>query len=79
MFLCLIDLFILTFCYVATSLCAYYFSPVTVNPGLILPALGILIVSYCLVFGLFRINHVIWRTSNEIEYLKVFLASLGCW
>lgn len=77
MFLCLIDLFILTFCYVATSLCAYYFSPVTVNPGLILPALGILIASYCLVFGLFRINHVIWRTSNEIEYLKVFLASLG--
>ena len=41
-----------------------------------LPVL-VLLGSYVLCFGLFGINSAIWRYADEIEYIKILLASLA--
>ena len=72
-----VDLGVICLAYAAVVLLAFLFGGAGVDASrLWLPPLALL-VSYVLIFGLFRINETIWRYADEMEYIKIMLAALA--
>ena len=72
-----VDLGVICTAYAAIVLIAYWLGGAAVEPSRMwLPPL-VLLVGYALCFGLPGINETIWRYADEMEYIKILLASLA--
>ena len=72
-----VDLGIIGLANAAVMLLAYWMGDLSVAPSRLWLSPLVLLAVYALIFGLCHINETIWRYADELEYIKILIATVG--